>query len=58
MIISINPWYYCNFDCDFCYLTKDQLNDKTLLPLDILSKRLAEITTHSKIDMVDLYGGE
>ena len=25
MIISINPWYYCNFKCDFCYLTKEQL---------------------------------
>jgi sulfatase maturation enzyme AslB (radical SAM superfamily) len=58
MNLSINPWYYCNFKCDFCYLTKTQLNDKTLLPIEVLELRLAEILSHSKIDMVDLYGGE
>jgi sulfatase maturation enzyme AslB (radical SAM superfamily) len=58
MNLSINPWYYCNFKCDFCYLTKTQLNDKTLLPIEVLELRLAEILSHSKIDMVDLYVGE
>ena len=58
MILSINPTYYCNFSCDFCYLTKEQLNDKTLLRLDILEQRLQEVTEKTQIDMVDLYGGE
>ena len=58
MILSINPTYYCNFSCDFCYLTKEQLNDKSLLRLDILEQRLKEVTEKTKIDMVDLYGGE
>jgi len=56
--LSINPWYYCNFRCDFCYLTEQQLSDKTLLPLDKLEQRLNEIICVSKIGMVDLYGGE
>lgn len=58
MNISINPWYYCNFRCNFCYLTSTQLNNKKLLDLDLLSERLAEITAHTNIDQIDFYGGE
>ena len=58
LTLSINPWYYCNFKCDFCYLTESQLDDKKLLPLDVLSQRLAEITSIDHVEMVDLYGGE
>jgi sulfatase maturation enzyme AslB (radical SAM superfamily) len=58
MILSINPTYYCNFRCDFCYLTSDQLGDRLLLPLDVLEKRIQEVLVYDKIDMVDLYGGE
>lgn len=58
MNISINPWYYCNFRCDFCYLTDDQLGDRKLLDLNILSTRLAEISAHDKIEQIDFYGGE
>jgi sulfatase maturation enzyme AslB (radical SAM superfamily) len=56
--LSINPWYYCNFRCNFCYLTKEQLGDRTLLPLEVLEERLIEILSYRKIAMVDLYGGE
>lgn len=58
MIISINPWYYCNFRCSFCYLTEQQLSDKKLLDLNRLSEMLQEITSVSTVDKVDLYGGE
>lgn len=58
MIISINPSYFCNFRCDFCYLTEKQLSDTTKIPLDILDKRLKEVTDHEPIDWIDLYGGE
>jgi len=58
MIISINPWYYCNFKCDFCYLTKEQLDDKTLLDLRLLEKRLDEVMSVDEINGIDLYGGE
>jgi sulfatase maturation enzyme AslB (radical SAM superfamily) len=58
LTLSINPWYYCNFSCEFCYLTKEQLADTKLLLLDTLNQRLAEISSQDKIEMVDLYGGE
>ena len=58
MILSINPTYYCNFRCDFCYLTEKQLSDKICLSIDALDRRLSEITSHKRIDMVDIYGGE
>lgn len=56
--LSINPWYYCNFRCDFCYLTEQQLDDKKLLPLDKLNELLAEVTSEAEVATVDLYGGE
>ena len=58
MILSINPSYYCNFRCDFCYLTEEQLSNKTLLPLDKLEKMLVEIISNTTVNMVDIYGGE
>jgi sulfatase maturation enzyme AslB (radical SAM superfamily) len=58
LTLSINPWYYCNYRCEFCYLTEEQLSDKKLLDLDRLSEMLAEVSSQSKIMMVDLYGGE
>jgi hypothetical protein len=58
MILSINPTYYCNFRCDFCYLTEEQLSDRKLLPIQRLTEMLAEITAVHKVDMVDIYGGE
>ena len=56
MILSINPTYFCNFRCNFCYLTESQLSDQLLLPLDRLNDMLSQIP--EKIDMVDIYGGE
>lgn len=58
MNLSINPWYYCNFRCDFCYLTPAQLADKQLLPISVLSQRIAEVLEHEPVGMVDIYGGE
>lgn len=58
MIVSINPLYYCNFRCDFCYLTEKQLSDRKLLDLDVLENLILEIQRSTNIDMVDLYGGE
>jgi sulfatase maturation enzyme AslB (radical SAM superfamily) len=53
--VSINPTYFCNFRCDFCYLTSEQLADQNKIELDKLDKLLADIPS---IDYVDLYGGE
>jgi sulfatase maturation enzyme AslB (radical SAM superfamily) len=58
MIISINPTYYCNFRCDFCYLTEQQLSDPSKLSLVDLDARIKEIKKYFEIPMVDLYGGE
>ena len=58
MNLSINPWYYCNFRCHFCYLTPEQLGDRKLLDLDRLNDMLSEVLQYDSIDHVDLYGGE
>jgi sulfatase maturation enzyme AslB (radical SAM superfamily) len=55
MNLSINPTYYCNFRCDFCYLTPEQLGDRNKIDLDVLDQRLSEVP---HINHVDLYGGE
>ena len=54
--VSINPTYYCNFNCDFCYLSKEQLNDRKTATIGTIMKRLEEIDV--PITHVDLYGGE
>jgi MoaA/NifB/PqqE/SkfB family radical SAM enzyme len=54
--VSINPTYFCNFRCDFCYLTPEQLGNKHRISPEDLDQRLSEITV--PITHVDLYGGE
>ncbi len=55
MNLSINPSYFCNFSCDFCYLTKKQLKDQTKIKIEQLDSQLAQVPY---IEYVDLYGGE
>ena len=54
--VSINPSYYCNFNCDFCYLSEEQLNDRSVSKIETIMKRLSEID--ETITHIDLYGGE
>lgn len=56
--VSINPSYFCNFSCNFCYLTPKQLKDQKRISLIDLDKRLKEISKKRKINWIDLYGGE
>ena len=56
--ISINPSYFCNFSCDFCYLTPEQLRDQKRISLVDLDKKLEEVNKFREIEWVDLYGGE
>lgn len=58
MKVSINPTYLCNFRCDFCYLTKEQLSDKKVATLSQIENQLASISSKYEIEHVDLYGGE
>lgn len=58
MNISINPTYFCNFRCNFCYLTNEQLADRNKVDLDVLDQRLSEVKKYSNITWIDLYGGE
>jgi|GEM_PF-982150 len=55
MNVSINPWYFCNLNCDFCYLSKEQLQNKSLLRIEDIKKHLEEI---EEIKTIDIYGGE
>lgn len=57
--LSVNPTYYCNFRCNFCYLSPVQLSDRRRASLDNIESRLTELNQHGYIiDHVDLYGGE
>lgn len=56
--LSINPTYYCNFSCEFCYLTPQQLKDTQLLDINKLNALLDTVNQHANIKWVDLYGGE
>ena len=56
--VSINPSYFCNFRCNFCYLTSKQLGEQKKISLSILDKRLEEISKIRNIEWIDLYGGE
>lgn len=56
--LSVNPWYYCNFKCTFCYLTPEQLKDRECLELETLEQRLIEVLEHYDVHHVDIYGGE
>ena len=55
MNLSINPSYFCNFRCDFCYLTPEQLGDQKKIHPEKLDFLLSQVP---QIDHVDLYGGE
>lgn len=55
MNISLAPSFHCNFRCPWCYLSVDQLRNKTLIDLNVLNQRLNEM---SPITHVDIYGGE
>ena len=56
--LSINPSYFCNFRCDFCYLTEQQLGDMSKISLERLDDLLGQVKQHTDIAWVDLYGGE
>jgi len=56
--LSINPSYFCNFRCNFCYLTDTQLSDTKKIQLSILDMRLQEVSKVRNIEWIDLYGGE
>jgi sulfatase maturation enzyme AslB (radical SAM superfamily) len=58
MNISINPSYFCNFRCDFCYLTPEQLGDQKKIKPEKLDQLLFEVRMYDKIEHIDLYGGE
>ena len=52
--VSINPSYFCNFRCDFCYLTPEQLGDQKRISMSDLDNRLHEISLKRNISWVDL----
>lgn len=56
--VSLNPSYLCNFRCDFCYLTHEQLSSKECLSVESIDSILKDIQSHRKIATIDLYGGE
>jgi organic radical activating enzyme len=59
VVLSVNPWYFCNFRCSFCYLTEQQLSDRKLLPLERLAEMVDEVQAAGyTVEHIDIYGGE
>lgn len=59
LTLSVNPTYYCNLRCSFCYLTPEQLGNRDRLCLETLEQRLDEVIDAGyEVTHVDLYGGE
>ena len=56
--VSVNPTYYCNFRCNFCYLTPAQLGDRLTTKVTTIMDRMNEISNYTTITHIDLYGGE
>ena len=55
MNISLAPSFHCNFRCSWCYLSTEQLRDRTLIDLDLLNSKLQML---EPIEHIDIYGGE
>lgn len=55
--VSIQPSFFCNFNCDYCYLGRLRKN-KQILSLDILRNRIKEISNYYSISSIQLLGGE
>lgn len=58
MVVSINPLYKCNFECDFCYLSIEERKTKHVNPITNIVEHLDEISNTTSISHIDLYGGE
>lgn len=56
--VSVNPTYLCNFRCDFCYLTEEQLADNNKLEVVDFDELFREVCSHKDVTHVDIYGGE
>lgn len=55
--LSIIPSYFCNYNCEYCYLGKLR-SERTLLPLNTLLNRMQELEQEHFIDHITVYGGE
>lgn len=57
-VVSINLSHFCNLRCPWCYLSKEHLSNKNLLPIDKIKECLEDISREYCISQIDLYGGE
>ena len=57
MIVHVQPIYFCNYNCSYCYLGSLK-KDPTYINLEKLELQLQEIGQRFTIDRVDVFGGE
>lgn len=55
--LSIMPSFYCNYNCNYCYLGNLR-KDRKILNLNILEQKLKEISLEYNIHNTVIYGGE
>lgn len=56
-VVSVQPTFYCNLKCSYCYLGNLR-NKPKILNLEILDKRLKEILFNTEVTTIDIFGGE
>lgn len=57
LVVSVQPTFYCENHCPYCYLGNEIRNNETL-DLKTLEGRLFELSEIAKISQIDLFGGE
>lgn len=57
LVVSVQPTFYCENHCPYCYLGSEIKNNE-ILDLKILESRLSELSEIAKISQIDLFGGE
>lgn len=57
LVVSVQPTFYCENHCPYCYLGNEIRNNETL-DLKTLEGRLFELSEIARISQIDLFGGE
>lgn len=57
-VVSVQPTFYCNLGCPYCYLGNLRNKFQLLDLYDLRDKLLPEILSRTKITTIDIFGGE
>lgn len=58
MIVSVIPTTYCDNNCSYCYISKEDRENKNFINIPDLDYRLRLIKKKYPIENINIYGGE